>query len=62
MLISVVEPSAEEGQISELSFPRNVSVAAYVNITEKALREKIEKLLIRFLKSNAVINKQSVDR
>jgi len=39
-----------------------VETAAYVEIQEKPLREKVEKLLIRFLKSNAVINKQFVDR
>lgn len=39
-----------------------VETAAYVKIDEKNLREKIEKLLIRFLKSNAVINKQNVER
>lgn len=39
-----------------------VEAAAYVKIDEKSLREKVEKLLIRFLKSNAVINKQNVDR
>ncbi len=39
-----------------------VETAAYVKIEEKGLREKVEKLLIRFLKSNAVINKQNVER
>jgi hypothetical protein len=39
-----------------------VETAAYVKIAEKQLREKVETLLIRFLKSNAVINKQNVDR
>lgn len=39
-----------------------VETAAYVKIEEKNLREKVEKLLIRFLKSNAVINKQNVER
>lgn len=39
-----------------------VHTAAYVKIEEKGLREKVETLLIRFLKSNAVINKQNVDR
>lgn len=39
-----------------------VHTAAYVKIEEKSLREKVETLLIRFLKSNAVINKQNVDR
>ncbi len=39
-----------------------VETAAYVKIEEKILREKVEKLLIRFLKSNAVINKQNVER
>jgi transcriptional regulator with XRE-family HTH domain len=39
-----------------------VHTAAYVKIEDKALGEKAETLLIRFLKSNAVINKQNVER
>lgn len=39
-----------------------VENAAYVRIADKMLREKVETLLIRFLKSNAVINKQHVER
>jgi transcriptional regulator with XRE-family HTH domain len=39
-----------------------VQTGAYVKIDEASLREKVETLLIRFLKSNAVINKQNVDR
>jgi transcriptional regulator with XRE-family HTH domain len=39
-----------------------VETGAYVKIEDKSLREKVETLLIRFLKSNAVINKQKVDR
>jgi transcriptional regulator with XRE-family HTH domain len=39
-----------------------VETAAYVKIEGKNLREKVEKLLIRFMKSNAVINKQNVER
>jgi transcriptional regulator with XRE-family HTH domain len=39
-----------------------VSTGAYVKIEDEALRQKVELLLIRFLKSNAVINKQGVDR
>lgn len=39
-----------------------VETAAYVKISEKTLREQVETILIRFLKSNAVINKQNVDR
>jgi transcriptional regulator with XRE-family HTH domain len=35
---------------------------AYIKIGEDALRKKIETILIRFLKRNAVINKQNVDR
>jgi hypothetical protein len=35
---------------------------AYVEVADKSLREKVETLLIRFMKSNAVINKQNVDR
>lgn len=39
-----------------------VQTAGYVRIDDRSLREKVEVLLIRFLKSNAVINKQNVDR
>lgn len=39
-----------------------VQNAAYVGISDKSLREKIEKVLIKFLKSNAVLNQQNVDR
>lgn len=39
-----------------------VQYAAFVGIDEKVLREKIEKVLIKFLKSNAVLNQQNVDR
>ncbi len=39
-----------------------VAHAAYVEITDEMLRHQVEQVLIRFLKSNAVINKQSVDR
>jgi len=39
-----------------------VSQGAYIKIEEGALRKKIETILIRFLKRNAVINKQNVER
>ncbi len=39
-----------------------VQYAAYVGIDSKNLREQIEKVLIKFLKSNAVLNQQNVDR
>lgn len=39
-----------------------VETGAYVRIDDEGLREKVETLLIRFLKSNAVINKQNVER
>ena len=39
-----------------------VSTATYLAVPEKSLREKIEKVLIRFLGKNAVINKQNVER
>jgi transcriptional regulator with XRE-family HTH domain len=39
-----------------------VETAAYVKIDEERLRRKVEAVLIRFLKSNAVINKKNVDR
>jgi transcriptional regulator with XRE-family HTH domain len=39
-----------------------VQNAAYVGIADKILREQIEKVLIKFLKSNAVLNQQNVDR
>lgn len=39
-----------------------VTNAAFVEVKDKALRRKIEQVLIKFLKSNAVINKQYVER
>lgn len=42
--------------------PPIVQNAAFVGIDKKELREQIEKVLIKFLKSNAVLNQQNVDR
>ncbi|MFT3800975.1 MAG: helix-turn-helix domain-containing protein [Burkholderiaceae bacterium] len=39
-----------------------VTTAAYIKVEDEALRRKIETILIRFLKKNAVINKQHVGR
>lgn len=39
-----------------------VDSASYVEIRDPAMRHSVEQVLIKFLKSNAVINKQSVDR
>jgi len=39
-----------------------VESASYVEIRESSMRHSVEQVLIKFLKSNAVINKQSVDR
>jgi hypothetical protein len=39
-----------------------VESAAYVRIDNRVLRESVETLLIKFLKSNAVINKRFVER
>jgi transcriptional regulator with XRE-family HTH domain len=39
-----------------------VSTAAYVEITDETLRHQVEQVMIKFLKTNAVINKQSVER
>ncbi len=39
-----------------------VESAAYVRIDDRSLRESVETLLIKFLKSNAVINKRFVER
>jgi transcriptional regulator with XRE-family HTH domain len=39
-----------------------VSQGSYIKIEEAGLRRKIETILIRFLKRNAVINKQNVER
>jgi transcriptional regulator with XRE-family HTH domain len=39
-----------------------VETAAYVRITDPALRLQIETIMIRFLKSNAVINQKNVQR
>ena len=44
-------------------FKRPIVVnGAYVKVEDKTLRSQIEQVLIKFLKSNAVINKQNVDR
>ena len=37
-----------------------VETAAYVKVTDKTLRRQLEETLIKFLKSNAVINKKGV--
>jgi transcriptional regulator with XRE-family HTH domain len=42
--------------------PPIVQSAAFMEIDKKELREQIEKVLIKFLKSNAVLNQQNVDR
>jgi hypothetical protein len=42
--------------------PPIVQNAAYVGIDKEKLRKQIEKVLIKFLKSNAVLNQQNVDR
>lgn len=39
-----------------------VSTASYISVPDGELRKKIETILIRFLKRNAVINKQNVER
>ena len=39
-----------------------IQSGAFIGINEKALRQKMEKVLIKFLKSGAVLNKQDVDR
>jgi transcriptional regulator with XRE-family HTH domain len=39
-----------------------VDTAAFVKIDDETLRKQVETVLIRFLKSNAVINKKNVDR
>jgi transcriptional regulator with XRE-family HTH domain len=39
-----------------------VERASYIKIADPVLRKQIERILIRFLKSNAVLNRQHVDR
>lgn len=39
-----------------------VEHASYIKVSDSTLRKQIETTLIKFLKSNAVINKQQVDR
>jgi transcriptional regulator with XRE-family HTH domain len=39
-----------------------VERAAYVRVDDKHLRKQIEQILIKFLKSNAVLNRQHVER
>jgi len=36
--------------------------AAYIQIEDQELRKKIEAVIIKFMRSNAVINKQGVSR
>lgn len=42
--------------------PPLVEYAAYINIKDDKLRKGIEQILINFLRSNAVLNKQHVSR
>jgi transcriptional regulator with XRE-family HTH domain len=39
-----------------------VETAAYIEVDDDKLRVRVEKMLINFLRSNAVLNKQHVDR
>jgi len=39
-----------------------VERASYIKVSDPELRRQIERILIRFLKSNAVLNRQHVDR
>lgn len=39
-----------------------VESAAYIRVDDKELRNRLEKVLIKFMKSNAVLNKQEVER
>jgi len=39
-----------------------VEKASYVRVADVRLRDQLERTLIKFLKSNAVLNKQQVDR
>lgn len=39
-----------------------VETASWIRVDESTLRSQIEAILIKFLKSNAVINKQHVER
>jgi transcriptional regulator with XRE-family HTH domain len=39
-----------------------VEGASYISVQNKTLRKQIETILIKFLKSNAIINKQGVER
>jgi hypothetical protein len=39
-----------------------VETASFVQINSRELRERVEAVLIKFMKNNAVINKQHVDR
>jgi transcriptional regulator with XRE-family HTH domain len=39
-----------------------VERASYITVKDKRLRKQIETILIKFMKSNAIINKQEVER
>lgn len=51
------------GHVEKFWFrPPIVETASFVRVTDEVLRRKLEQTLIKFLKSNAVINKKGVDR
>ena len=52
-----VNTKTDFGSSTQLS-----AMGPYVQIDNETLRRQVEQVLIKFLKSNAVINKQSVDR
>lgn len=55
--------NAHTGHIDKFWYrPPIVETASFVRVSDEALRRKLEQTLIKFLKSNAVINKKGVDR
>lgn len=55
--------NAHTGHVDKFWYrPPIVETASFVRVTDEALRRKLEQTLIRFLKSNAVINKKGVER
>lgn len=58
---NIAKRVTEHGDAFWFKYPL-VANAAYVEVNDDDLRHKVEQVLIRFLKSNAVINKQSVVR
>jgi transcriptional regulator with XRE-family HTH domain len=55
--------NSHTGHVDKFWFrPPIVETASFVRVSDEVLRRKLEQTLIKFLKSNAVINKKGVER